>query len=121
MSEKKTISGVRKDLLPSEFKAKMDSTVPKGKKRMSKFKSFFSNLTENLSAFGLLPVLSKESKQPRGRMYGGEPPHPSSASFRESHRFDPERAYIQRMQEVAYHQMVDGRGDPEPCDCDHDR
>jgi len=121
MSEKKTISGVRKDLLPSEFKAKMDSVTPKGQKRMSKVKGFFGNLTEYLSAFGLFPVLSKESKQPRGRMYSNEPPPSPSASFRESQRFDPERAYIQRMQEVAYHQMVDGKGDPEPCDCDHDR
>ncbi len=121
MSEKKTISGVRKDLSPSEFKAKMDSAVPQGQKRMSKVKGFFSTLTEYLSAFGLFPVLSKESKQPKGRMYGDDAPQPSSPSFRESQRFDPERAYIQRIQEMAYHQMVDGKGDPEPCDCDHDR
>lgn len=43
--------------------------------------------------------------------------HSPSSSFRESHRFDPSRAYMERIQEKAYFKMVDGKGDH---DCDHE-
>lgn len=48
------------------------------------------------------------------------PMRPSpSESFREGQRFNPEEAYIRRMQEMGYHQLVDGRGDPPEHNCDH--
>ena len=37
--------------------------------------------------------------------------------YRHDQPFDPERAYIDRMQWEAYHDLVDGKGDH---DCDHD-
>ena len=50
MSEKRTISGVRTDLSPSEFSAKIASTTPKGQEKKSKAKKFFGNLGEVLSS-----------------------------------------------------------------------
>lgn len=50
------------------------------------------------------------------------PPSPSNTGFRDEYRFNPEQAHLRRMQEMGYHQLVDGKGDPEQheCHCDHD-
>lgn len=121
MSDKK-VSGINTALSPDEFAAKMN--ISKGETKGTKIKKFFSNLAENLSSLGLFPVLSSSSKSSgRREHHGGDysaPQQPSSTSFRESYQFDPEKAYVQRMQEKAYFEMVDGKGDPKHCDCDHD-
>lgn len=61
---------------------------------------------------------SKNYKRPieRHHMYG------SPEAYRREYRFDPSEAYIRRIQEKAYLDMIDGKGDPEPhdCHCDHD-
>ena len=40
----------------------------------------------------------------------------SGSSFKEQYQFNPEQAYLQRVQERAYMQMVDGKGDHD-CHC----
>lgn len=44
----------------------------------------------------------------------------SSSTFREGYHFDPEQEILKRRAADAYMQLVDGRGDSEHCDCDHD-
>ena len=44
----------------------------------------------------------------------------SSSAFREGYHFDPEQEILKRRAADAYMQLVDGIGDPEHCDCDHD-
>lgn len=41
-------------------------------------------------------------------------------TFREQYRFNPEQWAIKEAQAEAYHDLVDGRGDHEDCDCDHE-
>lgn len=123
MSEKRTISGVRTDLSPSEFSAKIDSTTPKGQARKSKVKRFFGNLGEVLSSLGFIPVLKSSSST--SKVYRGHsaPVHHSGNSFKESYRVEtpPRRTHeqwlIDEMAHQAYHDMVDGKGDH---DCGHE-
>ena len=128
MSEKnnKTVKEI-KDMTPDEFLAGLETGNSSEKNNNIKFKNKFSfkKFTEILGALGLFPVFSSKTTGSGRRGHGSSshvaPQQSSSAAFRESHHFDPERAYVERIQERAYMQMVDGRGDPHECDCDHDR
>lgn len=124
MSEKRTISGVRTDLSPSEFSAKIDSTTPKGQAKKSKAKKFFGNLGEVLSSLGFIPVL-KPGSSTSSKVYRGHsaPVHHSGNSFKESYRVDPPRRpthedmVVAHMAHDAYMDLVDGKGDH---DCGHE-
>lgn len=129
MSEKKTITGVRTDLSPDEFTANMKKMNSKGTKSHGKAKKFWSNFFDNLSSLGLFPSLNT-GRGPGGGHRGGtyHGGGHQSPSFRENYRVpDAPRQrtmedYVREKQAAeAYLKMVDGKGDPQKCDCDHEK
>lgn len=118
MSEKKTISGVRTDLSPSEFGARMSKATPKGAKKSENAKSGFGKINYVLSALGLMPMLTNDSGSKGHRGHGHAPHTPSN--FRESYRVEPtprtrshEDMVREHIAHDAYMDMVDGKGDNE--------
>lgn len=123
MSEKRKISGVRTDLSPNEFSAKISSVSPKGGSG-KKIRSFFSSLGEILSSFGWIPVLKPSSNSSKGHRGGHyEPAHHSSNSLKETYRVEPaprrthEDMVLEHMAYDAYMDLVDGKGDHD-CGCE---
>jgi len=123
MSEKKTISGVKTDLSPSEFSAKLNKVESKGSKSRKNSKGTFGKINYILSALGIIPMLTNDSssKGYRGHGHVGGTPHPAN-SFKESYRVDPppqrthEDWVKEQIAKSAYMKMVDGKGDHD-CDC----
>lgn len=115
MAEKK--SGIREDVSIEEF----NKNLPPRTSRMKMLKAW-EKIKDVLDFFEITHSSHSKGGSGSGRhnAYVPPPQQPSASSFRQEHRFDPERAYIERMQERAYYQMVDGKGDPKHCDCDHD-
>ena len=116
MSEKKTISGVRTDLSPSEFGARMSKATPKGAKKSENAKKGFGRINYVLSALGLMPMLTNDSGSKGHRGHG--PVHHTQNNFRESYRVEPPRRTHEDMVREhiahdAYMDMVDGKGDEE--------
>lgn len=101
----------------SELKAQAPAETSKMKRKRvwSKVKKVADTLDINLGGTST----SRGSGHPHHGGHGGHH-QPSPASFREEHRFDPERAYWERAQERAYFSMIDGKGDPQPHDHDHE-
>lgn len=119
MSEKRTISGVRTDISPSEFGARLKKVENKSEKRSENFKTGFKKVNYILSALGLMPMLTNDSGS-RGRRDHGHVSdhHHSSNSFKQSYRVDPPRRTHEDMVREhiahdAYMDMVDGKGDNE--------
>lgn len=127
MSDKK-VSGVRTDLSPSEFKARMDKVAPKEQQRVKKIKNFFGNLIEILSSLGLFPVLKTSSSKGHraGGHAGGEHHHSSGNNFKENYHVEAPRtpSYDEVVRrEIAVHQYIrDTDGIPNDHQCGgHDR
>lgn len=118
MSEKKTISGVRTDLSPSEFSAGMKKVENKGAKKGENFKSGFGKFNYILSALGIMPMLTNDSGSKGQRGHGHA--HHTPNSFKESYRVEPtprtrshEDMVREHIAHDAYMDMVDGKGDNE--------
>ena len=115
MSEKKTISGVRTELSPSEFSANLNKVESnKGSKRS---KGTFGRINYVLSALGLMPMLTNDSGSKGNRSHGHV--HNTPSNFRETYRVDPpprrthEDMVREHIAHDAYMDMVDGKGDNE--------
>lgn len=122
MSEKKTISGVRTDLSPSEFGARMSKANPKGAKKSGNIKRGFGKVNYILSALGLMPMLTSDSGSKGHRSHGHVAHTPNS--FKESYRVEQtprarthEDWVKEEIAQEAYMKMVDGKGDH---DCGHE-
>lgn len=106
-----------KGMSPNEFKAKAPAETSKMKRRR-----LWSKVKKVADALDIDIGTTSPSRAGGHHYTGGHPAqhHPTPDSFRERHHFDPERAYWERAQERAYFSMIDGRGDSEQHDCDHD-
>ena len=117
MSEKKTISGVRTDLSPSEFSAKLNKVESNKDAKSSKnSKGTFGKINYVLSALGVMPMLTKDSGS-KGRRGHGHVAHIPN-NFRETYRVEPrppthEEMVKAHMAHDAYMDLVDGKGDNE--------
>jgi len=67
---------------------------------------------ENIASSG---KISRHGPYESGRCH--TPQRSEGNSFKESYKFDPSKAYMERIQENAYFKMIDGKGDH---DCDHE-